>query len=192
MASLLGIVVGMIAFGFAADTLGRRLGSIITNVLMLVSAIFLTAASPAPFPAGDDKACNQFFNWIFGAYFCFGVGVGGEYPLSASIASERTMQQAKAAKAGTYTKRGRDVLLTFACQGVGQNIGNLVFFFLTLSCARSGTCENPATVATNYRVAMGISLIFLLGLLPYRLTRTESRQYEQMKKKRAKEGLKTT
>ena len=46
MASLVGIIVGMIFFSCVADSLGRRLGSCLTNVLMLVGAIMLTAASP--------------------------------------------------------------------------------------------------------------------------------------------------
>ena len=182
LSSLLGIVVGMIVFGLFADKMGRRLGSITTNIFMLIGAIFLTAASPAPFADGDQQACEQFFWWIFGAYFVFGVGVGGEYPLSASIASERTLK-------ANPLKRGRDVLLTFACQGVGQNLGNMVFFFLTLSCSAKGTCGKEHMVTMNYRISMGISLILLLGLLPYRLTRKESKQYEDMKKKQMKSNL---
>ena len=133
MASLVGIIVGMIFFSCVADSLGRRLGSCLTNVLMLVGAIMLTAASPAPFEDGDTRACHQFFWWIFGSYLLFGIGVGGEYPLSASIASERSL-----ATKQTALKRGRDVLLTFSCQGVGQNLGNMVFFFLTLGCTNKG------------------------------------------------------
>ena len=58
MASLVGIIVGMLFFGFFADKMGRRVGSIATNVLMLAGAIMLTAASPAPFPDGDNQACH--------------------------------------------------------------------------------------------------------------------------------------
>ena len=186
MASLVGIIVGMIFFSCVADSLGRRLGSCLTNVLMLVGAIMLTAASPAPFEDGDTRACHQFFWWIFGSYLLFGIGVGGEYPLSASIASERSL-----ATKQTALKRGRDVLLTFSCQGVGQNLGNMVFFFLTLGCTNKGNCDEASIVAMNYRISMGISLIFLTLLLPYRITRSESVVYEKMKKKQAKEGLAT-
>jgi MFS family permease len=187
MASLVGIIVGMLFFGFFADKMGRRVGSIATNVLMLAGAIMLTAASPAPFPDGDNQACHQFFWWIFGSYFCFGIGVGGEYPLSASIASERSIELS--ATKQSRVKRGRDVLLTFSCQGVGQNIGNMVFFFLTLACSEEGNCGSVDVVAMNYRVSMGISLIFLTFLLPYRVMRGESAVYEKMKEKRAREGL---
>lgn len=185
MASLVGVVVGMVIFGLLADRMGRRLGSITTNVLMLLGAIFLAAASPAPFPEGNERDCNTFFWWIAVSYFVFGVGVGGEYPLSASIASERTMAEESSAT------RGRDILLCFACQGLGQNLGNAVFFFLTLGCTAKGTCSEPDTVAMNYRVSMGLSIVFLLGLLPYRLTRTESRQYEMLRNKQARQGLPT-
>lgn len=182
LASLAGIVAGMILFGFFADKLGRRLGSILTNSTMLLGAIFLTAASPAPFEMGDSAACEQFFWWIFASYFVFGIGVGGEYPLSASIASERTMKS-------RALKRGRDVLLTFSCQGVGQNVGNLVFFFLTLACTKTGICGDPDNVTFNYRVSMGISLIFLTGLLPYRLTRQESVAYKEIKRKQQRSEI---
>ena len=100
IASIAGLPAGMIIFGLLADVLGRRLGSICTITCTLLGAIFLTAASPAPFADGDYAACNQFFWWIFGAYFLFGIGVGGEYPLSASISSENSVKH-------TLTKRGR-------------------------------------------------------------------------------------
>lgn len=183
IASLAGLPVGMIVFGFLADVLGRKWGSVCTISCTLLGAIFLTAASPAPFANGDYAACNQFFWWIWGSYFLFGVGVGGEYPLSASISSENSVKN-------NMNKRGRDVLLTFTSKGLGTNTGNMVFFFLTLAAANKGVIGTPENVIFNYRLAIGLSIALLAGILPYRVMAEESPQFREMQAQQKKHKLK--
>lgn len=182
IASIAGLPAVMIIFGLLADVLGRRLGSICTITCTLLGAIFLTAASPAPFADGDYAACNQFFWWIFGAYFLFGIGVGGEYPLSASISSENSVKH-------TLTRRGRDVLLTFTCKGLGTNAANMVFFFLTLASTQQGVLGEPDNVTFNYRLSIGLSLVLLFGILPYRIMSEESAQFKEMVKKQKEQKI---
>jgi len=97
---VLGVMTGMVGLGWAANHLGRRKGSIITASIMATGAWGLTLASI--FLADDNSANNQNDDvedakvvWLFRAlsilFFIFGIGVGGEYPLSASSASERAM-----------------------------------------------------------------------------------------------------
>mmetsp|Transcript_25778 Transcript_25778/g.53363 ORF Transcript_25778/g.53363 Transcript_25778/m.53363 type:complete len:692 (+) Transcript_25778:136-2211(+) len=83
---VLGVMVGMIVIGSIAGTVGRRSGSIITatlmsfgSILLTISSIFLSSSPSVLFPAMSLSL------------FIFGIGVGGEYPLSASSASERAM-----------------------------------------------------------------------------------------------------
>jgi len=85
---VLGVISGMILVGTLSNTLGRRVGSILTASFMcggawgmaLVSLILVNNAS-------------LLFQCMLVLLFLFGVGVGGEYPLSASSASERAMME---------------------------------------------------------------------------------------------------
>ena len=83
---VLGVMFGMVVLGILANSIGRRKGSIITaslmafgSMLLTLSSMFLSSMPSVLFPA---MSCSLFI---------FGIGVGGEYPLSASSASERAM-----------------------------------------------------------------------------------------------------
>ena len=85
-----GIIIGMLSMGLLAGRIGRRNGSILTASLMTVGSIGLTLGSFCfrDNPHAMLKNLNCFF-------FVYGIGVGGEYPLSASSASERAMSEMK-------------------------------------------------------------------------------------------------
>ena len=87
---VLGVMVGMIGLGVMANNVGRRRGSIITATLMAVGAICLTSSSI--FLSSNP---STLFPVMSLSLFIFGIGVGGEYPLSASSASERAMAAMK-------------------------------------------------------------------------------------------------
>jgi MFS family permease len=105
-----GVIIGMIVLGYAADKVGRRVGSLITASLMVLGAIGLTAVA---FVGGeqhqrarqqitdgnasfDTKALSaesiaSLFHWLALSFFVLGLGVGGEYPLSSASAAEKSM-----------------------------------------------------------------------------------------------------
>ncbi|KAL7546307.1 hypothetical protein ACHAWF_009639 [Thalassiosira exigua] len=93
-AVVLGVMGGMVALGALANRIGRRRGSISTAALMAAGAACLTCASF--FLAGNP---DVLFPCMAGSLFLFGVGVGGEYPLSASSASERAMAKGEERRA---------------------------------------------------------------------------------------------
>ena len=101
-AMLCGVIVGMLIISVFGDKFGRRTGSILTSLTMLVGAI-LMACSYGPTVEGE-------FLMFAIALAIFGVGVGGEYPLASSSATERALAP---------ETRGKTVLLTFSMQGVG-------------------------------------------------------------------------
>lgn len=145
---VLGVMVGMLALGYAANHLGRRKGSIITASIMAFGAWGLTLS--ALFLANHVVWLYRSLSLLF---FIFGLGVGGEYPLSASSASERAMGDLRRRTAleqimeehqqsgdGTYAAfnelydthpqpqikasnnqrfRGRRIQLVFSMQGMG-------------------------------------------------------------------------
>lgn len=83
---VLGVMAGMIVLGSLANTIGRRKGSILTALLMSVGAMCLTLSS-----IFLSSVPSILFPIMSLSLFIFGIGVGGEYPLSASSASERAM-----------------------------------------------------------------------------------------------------
>jgi MFS family permease len=92
---VIGVISGMLLLGFLANKMGRRRGSICTASLMCFGAAGLTASAClfTDNPVLLFQMCSFFFA-------IFGVGVGGEYPLAAASASERSMGELKNRQAG--------------------------------------------------------------------------------------------
>jgi MFS transporter, PHS family, inorganic phosphate transporter len=114
-ATLLASAFGAIAFGRVADILGRKR---IYGYEVLILAIGALASAFAP---------NYTFLLI--CRVILGIGIGGDYPVSATIMSEY---------AGKQT-RGRMVGLVFAMQGAGLIVGPLVASILLASGLSDGT-----------------------------------------------------
>jgi MFS transporter, PHS family, inorganic phosphate transporter len=108
-ATLLASAVGAIVFGRVADILGRKR---IYGYEVLILAIGALASAFAP---------NYTFLLI--CRVILGIGIGGDYPVSATIMSEYSGKQT----------RGRMVGLVFAMQGVGLIVGPLVASILLAS-----------------------------------------------------------
>jgi PHS family inorganic phosphate transporter-like MFS transporter len=100
--TLLASAVGAIVFGRIADIIGRKK---IYGFEVLILAIGALASAFAP---------NFWFLLICRAVL--GVGIGGDYPVSATIMSEYSGKQS----------RGRMVGLVFAMQGAGLLVGPLL------------------------------------------------------------------
>jgi MFS transporter, PHS family, inorganic phosphate transporter len=108
-ATLLASAVGAIVFGRVADMLGRKK---IYGYEVLILAAGAIASAFAP-------------NYVF-LLVCriiLGIGIGGDYPVSATIMSEYSGKQS----------RGRMVGLVFAMQGAGLIVGPLLASILLAS-----------------------------------------------------------
>eukprot|EP00933_Yihiella_yeosuensis_P012641 TRINITY_DN1215_c0_g1_i1.p1 TRINITY_DN1215_c0_g1~~TRINITY_DN1215_c0_g1_i1.p1 ORF type:complete len:458 (-),score=81.93 TRINITY_DN1215_c0_g1_i1:148-1521(-) len=79
--TLLGVIIGQLSFGFVADIIGRKKASLLTTGLTMLGAILSSLVVDAP---GWGSIAYQ----LAAARFVLGIGIGGEYPLSAAIASE--------------------------------------------------------------------------------------------------------
>jgi MFS transporter, PHS family, inorganic phosphate transporter len=101
-ATLLASAVGAIVFGRIADIVGRKR---IYGYEVLILAIGALASAFAP---------NYTFLLI--CRIILGIGIGGDYPVSATIMSEYSGKQS----------RGRMVGMVFAMQGAGLIVGPLV------------------------------------------------------------------
>jgi MFS transporter, PHS family, inorganic phosphate transporter len=125
-ATLLASAVGAIIFGRIADMLGRKR---IYGYEVLILAIGAIASAFAP---------NYAFLLV--CRVILGIGIGGDYPVSATIMSEYSGKQS----------RGRMVGLVFAMQGAGLIIGPLIASIL-LASGMSGNL--------TWRILLGLGAI---------------------------------
>jgi MFS family permease len=73
----------MLLWGFLGDITGRKWGSRCVALIMLSGCILLTFSPYAPTGYG-------YFAYFVTAQTWYGFGVGGEYPMAASSAAERS------------------------------------------------------------------------------------------------------
>jgi PHS family inorganic phosphate transporter-like MFS transporter len=116
-ATLVGAVVGQLSFGFLGDWLGRKWTFLVTCILIVVGAL---GSACVIWTEGSFSLIYQLALFRF----LLGVGVGGEYPLSASIAAENSSRET----------RGRLIATVFSMQGWGMLLSS-VFTLLFLLCA---------------------------------------------------------
>ena len=119
-AANIGSVVGQFSFGFAADYFGRK--AVYGKELMLI--IFATIMSISD-PTGDLSPAGALI-WLSIFRIVLGIGVGGDYPMSASITSDRARLR----------KRGTMLAYIFANQGWGSFVGALATMIVLL-CYKS-------------------------------------------------------
>jgi PHS family inorganic phosphate transporter-like MFS transporter len=88
-AANIGNVVGQISFGFLGDAFGRKFvyGK---ELLIAIFAIIMIISLPVNGSSGLKTGVQKMW-WLFGWRFLLGVGVGGDYPMSAAIVAERSV-----------------------------------------------------------------------------------------------------
>ncbi|HET8990086.1 MAG TPA: MFS transporter [Acidimicrobiales bacterium] len=105
-AAILGAFVGAFVFGRLADVFGRKTTYVTVAAIMIVGAL-ASAVAPS-------------FIWLVVARFVLGLGIGGDYPVSAVLMSEYSNRK----------DRGRLVGLVFSMQALGLIVGPLVALVL--------------------------------------------------------------
>jgi MFS transporter, PHS family, inorganic phosphate transporter len=107
--SLIAAAIGSVIFGRLADRLGRKF---VYGYELVVLALGAIASALSP---------NVIFLLIF--RFILGLGIGGDYPVSATLMSEYANRR----------DRGKLITLVFSMQGVGLILGPLVAILLLIS-----------------------------------------------------------
>ncbi|XP_062076111.1 low affinity inorganic phosphate transporter 4-like [Humulus lupulus] len=111
--ALVGTLAGQLFFGWLGDKLGRKKVYGITLIMMVICAICSGLSFGASPHAVMGTLC--FFR------FWLGFGIGGDYPLSATIMSEYANKKT----------RGAFIAAVFAMQGVGIIFAGLVSMILS-------------------------------------------------------------
>ena len=184
-ATTAGCVVGMVAFGLCADIFGRRkmYGSEIVVLMAGTMGVVMssTGYTPPEQPNGANPGSIDYNSigsmniqsWLLFWRFLSGVGIGGEYPLSAVIASEF---------APTF-KRPRMLATVFAMQAFGIAAGAIGSLVATRvlqtrypehSAYPGGSAE---AVDQIWRWVIGLALIPALFTAILRFTIPESPRY---------------
>ena len=107
--AILAAFVGALFFGRIADVLGRK------SIYAAVAVIMIVGALASAFATS--------FLWLVLARFVLGLGIGGDYPVSAVLMSEYANRD----------DRGRLVGLVFSMQALGLIVGPLVGLVLLSS-----------------------------------------------------------
>ena len=144
-AAILGAFVGAFVFGRVADVLGRRNVYISFAVIMVVGAV-ASAFSP-----------NLMF--LIVARFVLGLGIGGDYPVSAVMMSEFSNRR----------DRGRLVGLVFSMQAVGLIVGPLVGLVLLTSGMSQGL---------TWRLMLGLGAVPAAAVIYFRAKMPESPRFQ--------------
>lgn len=154
-AALAGAVVGQLVFGALADKLGRRLIFVAT-----ISFVCLGSLGSATCVAHPDHASLyiQLTCW----QFLLGVGIGGEYPLSATVTSENAGHEG----------RGSAVATVFSMQGVGNLVSCLIMW--------GGLSTLQIDLDIVWRLALGIGAMPGLCTVYFRWKMSESKHFKRM------------
>lgn len=159
---MVGTMVGQVALGALADRVGRRPAFLSSMCLCIVCSV-MSGLVPRAVHGVDGWAyvllalCRLFL----------GVGIGGEYPLSATIMAESQPVRS----AGRTPSRALAVI--FSMQGIGTCVAPLVvWLLLRLGLPLDGV----------WRVALAVGALPFLATAPIRLRMAESGAFRRARK----------
>lgn len=183
-----GIIVGQILVGFIGDWIGRRFGLIQDATIMFIGLLMLTASWGV-----TQNGWVICYTW---SLFFYGIGVGGEYPMTATSGMENAVGSGKVSTRDDRLHRGRKVTSAFLMQGWGQFF-NQVILILLLLIFHHGSGNAPYSkiaVQYTYRVSFAIPAVGTLWLVYWRTFKVKAganKQLQYAKKKNAVTGYDT-
>jgi MFS transporter, PHS family, inorganic phosphate transporter len=142
--ALLSAAVGSLLFGHLADLLGRKA---IYGFELLILAAGAIACALAP-----NILCLLIFRFVLG------MGVGGDYPVSATLMSEYANRH----------DRGKLITMVFSAQAIGLIVGPLIAILLLASGMHAELI---------WRLMLGLGAIPALATFPLRRQITESPRF---------------
>ncbi|KAH7326692.1 putative MFS transporter [Stachybotrys elegans] len=159
---IIGIMVGQVVVGVIGDWVGRRWGLIQDAIIMFIGLLMLTASWGLTLEGW--VIC---YAW---SLFFYSLGVGGEYPITATSSLESAVTAGKLSTREDRLHRGRRVTMAFLMQGWGQFI-NQVIVLVLLVIFNSGDGAPPYTRSAaqfTFRLSFALPAIGTLWLVYYR------------------------
>lgn len=158
---LVGAIMGQLTFGYIGDCLGRGPALRLTMALSIFGALLSAFAVPI----NDDP--SSIFIFLAITRFLLGLGVGGVYPLSATIAAE----------SASTTSRGRSSAIVFSMQGPGYLLCPLLaMLFLQITGEeqwRDWVSSEGHTSGLAWRLSLGFGAVPGLLLVPFKTVETK-------------------
>jgi MFS family permease len=176
---VIGIIVGQISVGLLGDGIGRRWGLCQDAFIMFLGLLMLTASW--------GTTLNGWVICYAWSLFVYGIGVGGEYPMTATAAMENATGSGRVSTREDRLHRGRKVTMAFLMQGWGQFF-NQIILILGLLIFHHGSGNPPYSKISaqyTYRVSFAVPAVGTLWLVYYRWYKMPlaSRQLVESKKK---------
>ncbi|KAK5084891.1 hypothetical protein LTR70_006420 [Exophiala xenobiotica] len=172
---IVGIIFGQIGVGIVGDWLGRRWGLIQDATIMFLGLSMW------------GVTLNGWIICYVWALFFYGVGVGGEYPMTATSGMENAVGSGKISTKEDRLHRGRKVTSAFLMQGWGQFFNQVILILLLLIFHHGSGNPSYSKIAVQwtFRVSFAIPAVGTLWLVYYRTykMRSASRQLQLQKKK---------
>jgi len=158
-AAVIGTFIGQLVFGVLGDVFGRKAAYGVSLGLMIVGAI--TSAMSSSTVRGMNVVVMLSI-WRF----VLGIGIGGDYPLSAVITSEYA----------TVNTRGRMIGAVFALQGIGQLTAAIVSL-IVISCFKNAIIRDPLNTDYVWRICIGLGCVPAVLGAYYRAKLPETPRY---------------
>ncbi|KAF5876176.1 putative mfs phosphate transporter protein [Botrytis fragariae] len=160
---IIGIIVGQILVGYLGDKIGRRWGLIQDAVIMFLGLVMLIASW--------GTTLNGWVICYAWSLFFYGIGVGGEYPMTATAAMESATASNRQTTKMDRLHRGRKVTMAFLMQGWGQFFNQAILILLLLIFHHGSGNPPYSQVSAQwlFRVSFAIPAVGTLWLVYYRM-----------------------
>ncbi|KAF2664732.1 MFS general substrate transporter [Microthyrium microscopicum] len=144
---LVGTFVGQLLLGVLGDRFGRRKLYGIELAIVTLSTMLMAIASKGALSGANKVA------WISFWRFCMGIGIGGDYPLSAVITSEFAPRK----------HRGRMLSALFYMQAVGAFFANIITI-IAIYVARKHLPMNSSTCGQECKDSLDVVWRWIVGI----------------------------
>ncbi|KOS21139.1 Inorganic phosphate transporter 1-2 [Escovopsis weberi] len=185
---IIGIMVGQVFVGVIGDWIGRRWGLIQDAIIMFVGLIMLTASWGLTLQGW--VIC---YAW---SLFFYSLGVGGEYPITATSSLESAVTAGKLSTKEDRLHRGRRVTMAFLMQGWGQFFNQVILIVLLaiFNHGRGGPPYTEEAAQFAFRLSFAFPAIGTLWLVYYRTWKmpNASKQLAQAKARTSVTGYDVT
>lgn len=171
IATLAGTVIGQLGFGILADVYGRKRMYGLELLIIVMSTLGVAMS------ADGASGSMNIAGWLIAWRFFLGIGIGGDYPLSAIITSEFAPTKS----------RGRMLAAVFFMQPIGYLFATLVSIIALAASKSELSSGTPATCVQIddcrraldrvWRWVAGIGAVFALIAIFIRFTIPESPRY---------------
>jgi len=164
----IGNVAGQLIFGFLGDFFGRS-AVYGKELIVIIVAVIMIISAPDYLTGGDGVGVTY---WIFAFRVLMGIGIGGDYPMSAAVVSDRA----------NLKNRGKLLAIIFSNQGWGNFTGALIAVIVIAGYKSElllNTAESRHKLSGAWRIMQGLALVPAFAVLYFRLTLVESTRFTQ-------------